>query len=153
MKVHISEQYIWFYPVKNSFVTWLHASFVIKYSNWCFKARVDSLLVAFLTCMQIHLFCTTCWSLDGQHCSKVFWSTCLYTNKDQIQDQVCTLTIWGSLKAWWQICSWWISKKISTKSSCHILFTKQYCIPGYFEGGGASKYFQKIGKGNEKVWY
>ena len=35
----------------------------------CFKFRVDSLLVCFLTFVQwipqIHLWCNTCWSLDG----------------------------------------------------------------------------------------
>ena len=39
-------------------------------------------------------------------------------------------------------------KKISTKSSCHTLFTKQYCIRVFLRG--ASKYFQKNWKGKWK---
>ena len=39
-----------------------------------FKARVDSSLVCFIICMQlspqIHLWCDTCWPLDGQHDSR-----------------------------------------------------------------------------------
>ena len=53
-----------------------------------FKARVDPLLVCFAACVhwipEIHLWCDTCWPLDGQHDSWSYSPTCYICSRGRM---------------------------------------------------------------------
>ena len=111
-----------------------HKSFF--WSHWCpcfrflvmsalgFKARMDPLLVCFLTCAQwipqIHLWCDTCWPLDSQYgsqsrslhaCSRCRiprfdWETAHTISRHTIHSATVTGFVWAllvSLKLWMHV--------------------------------------------------
>ena len=78
---------------------WGHGYPCLVTSTLGFKARVDSLLVYFLTCIQwishIHLWCNTCWSLHDQYGNLFDPHTCTYKThwwESNLGFYVCSLT-------------------------------------------------------------
>ena len=79
-----------------------------------FKARVDPLLVCFVACMQwipqIHLWCDTCWPLDGQHGSWLRSLHATYVAEVGCRDSIRSKTLLNTDHHWppclYKIVSW-----------------------------------------------